>query len=156
MNDFQLTSSAFAQNQPIPKKYTEDGPDLSPPLAWIPPPAGTKELVLIVDDPDAPRPDPWVHWLVYKIPSDLAGLDEGASHSPIFTQRGIMEGRNTGNVNQYRGPAPPPGKVHHYHFKLYALDAPLDAQPGLTKGQLLKAMENMVLARTELIGTYKR
>lgn len=145
-----LTSTAFTAQGAIPKQYTGEGADVSPPLAWSGVPQGAKELALICDDPDAPTPTPWVHWVVYTIPPMHSGLPEGARHD-------LTEGRNDFNHTGYNGPMPPPGHgVHHYHFHLYALDVALLAPPGLTKAQLLEAMRGHILAETELVGTYER
>jgi Raf kinase inhibitor-like YbhB/YbcL family protein len=155
-----ITSSAFAADQPIPQKYTGDGQDVSPPLAWSNVPAGTRELALVCDDPDAPTPEPWVHWVIYKLPADASGLPE---HVPPrarpATPRGALQGRNswtTGSTIGYRGPAPPPGKVHHYRFHVYALDAPLPLDPELDKKRLLAAMQGHILGEGVLTGTYRR
>jgi Raf kinase inhibitor-like YbhB/YbcL family protein len=155
----QVTSSAFNEGQPIPKTHTADGPDLSPPLAWANLPEKTKELALICDDPDAPNGD-WVHWVIYKIPADAKGLPEGIPREEKPKEpAGALQGKNSwsdAKATGYSGPEPPPGKVHHYHFKLYALDAPLGAEPGLNKKALLKKIEGHVLAMGKLMGTYKR
>lgn len=157
----QVTSSAFSAGQPIPRKYTGEGEDVSPPLAWSGVPAGTQELALIVDDPDAPTPEPWVHWVLYKIPADCKGLPEGVQ-KVLRPQEppGALQGKNSwpsGQTIGYRGPMPPPGHgVHRYRFHLYALDKKLEVQPGLTKADLLAAMKGHVLAEGELTGTYKR
>ncbi|MDD4270376.1 MAG: YbhB/YbcL family Raf kinase inhibitor-like protein [Pirellulales bacterium] len=158
---FELTSSAFEAGKPIPTKYTEDGEDVSPPLAWSTPPDGTVELALICDDPDAPTPQPWVHWVIYKIPAEQAGLPEGIE--PVKRPRevaGVMQGLNSWQSGQqigYRGPAPPRGHgTHHYHFTLYAFDAALDVQAGLDKEALRKAMSGHVIGEAEVVGTYGR
>jgi Raf kinase inhibitor-like YbhB/YbcL family protein len=153
-----INSPAFSHNEPVTRKHTGDGEDVSPALAWSGVPDGTKELALIMDDPDAPTPQPWVHWVIYKLPPTLAGLPEGVAASPTLTEpAGVMQGKNSWGTVGYRGPAPPPGHgVHHYHFKLYALDAELDAQPGLNQGQLLSKMKGHVIADGELVGTYQR
>ena len=151
-----ISSSAFAQGQPIPKKYTGDGLDVSPPLAWSNLPAGVKELALICDDPDAPNGD-WVHWVLYKIPADTKGLPEAVPTTPKLKEpAGALQGENSWPSTGYRGPAPPAGKPHHYHFKLFALDAPLQAEPGLDKKSLLKKIEGHILAQGEVMGTYQR
>jgi len=145
-----LSSSAFEPGRPIPKKYTGEGPDVSPPLAWSGVPKGTRELALICDDPDAPRPKPWVHWVVYGLPADLAGLKEGQGGG------GIGGATDFGHT-RYGGPMPPPGHgVHRYYFRLYALDAPLEKAPGWTKERLLSEMKGHVLETAELMGTYER
>jgi Raf kinase inhibitor-like YbhB/YbcL family protein len=152
-----LGSEAFANGKPIPVKHTGDGADVSPPLAWSGLPAGTKELALIADDPDAPSPQPWVHWVAYKIPADTAGLPEGASsggkqHQPA----GALAGKNSFGKLGYNGPAPPKGKVHRYYFRLYALDKPLDLPEGADKPALLKALAGHILAQGVVMGTYQR
>ncbi len=158
---FEIRSSAFEPGQPIPRRHSGEGADLSPSLTWSSPPEGTAELALICDDPDAPSPEPWVHWVIYKIPANQPGLPEGVDpvQSPSEVP-GALQGANSwssGRKIAYRGPAPPPGHgTHHYHFTLYALDTPIGPEPGLTKTALLTAMADHILAQTELIGTYER
>jgi Raf kinase inhibitor-like YbhB/YbcL family protein len=145
-----LTSPVFAANGPIPRRYTGEGEDVSPPLSWSGVPTHSKELALICDDPDAPQPTPWVHWVAYAIPPMLTGLPENAHEN-------VIEGRNDFGRRGYNGPMPPPGHgVHHYHFRLYALDQSLQRGPGITKQQLLEAISGHVLAEGELVGTYER
>lgn len=153
-----VRSTAFDDGQPIPGRHTEDGEDISPGLSWSGLPAGTKELALIVDDPDAPRAEPWVHWVLYKIPADIADLAEGVPYADtLAAPAGALQGKNTWGTIGYRGPAPPRGHgTHHYHFQLYALDAPLKVDPGLDKDGLLAAMKGHILDQGELIGTYER
>lgn len=153
-----LRAPAFNEGRPIPVRHTEDGEDLSPELIWSGLPKGTKELALIVDDPDAPTPEPWVHWLICKIPAEAAGLAEGIpAEGHLEMPPGAVQGKNSWGTVGYRGPAPPEGHgTHHYHFKLYALDAALDVGPGLEKKALLDAMSGHVLSHRELVGTYKR
>jgi hypothetical protein len=156
----QLTSTAFANGSAIPRKYTGEGEDVSPPLAWSGLPDGTRELALICDDPDAPRKDPWVHWVIYKIPADSKGLPEGVEATAKPQQpAGSVQGKNSwpnGENVGYRGPMPPPGKPHRYFFKLYALDQGLDAKPELTKEELLAKISGHVLGQGQLLGTYQR
>jgi Raf kinase inhibitor-like YbhB/YbcL family protein len=142
-------------------QHTGDGVDTSPPLGWDGAPDGTQEFAIICDDPDAPTAEPWVHWVIYKIPADVSALPEGVPASPrISTPVTALQGLNSwtgGRTTGYRGPAPPPGHGrHHYHFQVYALDAELNIAPGLDKRQLLKAMQGHVLATGELVGTYQR
>lgn len=156
-----IESTAFAAKGRIPKKFTGDGADVSPPLTWSAVPDGTQELALICDDPDAPTPQPWVHWIIYKLAPDLTGLPEGIPTGTRIEQPvAALQGRNSwtsGATTGYRGPAPPAGHgTHHYHFRLYALDTPLDLQPGVDKTALLAAMHGHILAEGELIGTYSR
>jgi len=158
MHDFPLTSTAFAANQPIPIKYTGDGADLSPPLAWSGTPAGAKCFALIVDDPDAPTDEPWVHWVLFNIPAEARALPEALDKSPgLANLPGAAQGQNSFAKTGWNGPSPPKGHgTHHYHFKLYALDAPLAIPASATKAQLLAAMQGHILAQSELIGTYER
>lgn len=157
----QISSSAFAQGQPIPKKHTGEGVDVSPPLTWSNIPEKAKELALICDDPDAPSDVPWVHWVIYKIPATAKGLPEGVPREPQLKEpAGALQGKNSwpdDEATGYRGPMPPPGHgVHHYRFRLYALDAPVKAEPDLTKNVLLHTIKGHILAEGELVGTYKR
>jgi len=157
----QVTSSAFAQGHPIPKKYTGEGADISPPLGWSGVPEAAKELALICDDPDAPTDEPWVHWVIYKIPVHAKGLPEGVPRKPHLKEpHGAVQGKNSWPAGEnigYGGPMPPPGHgVHHYYFKLYALDAPLEAEPGLNKRALMEAINDHILAEGVLMGTYQR
>ncbi len=153
-----IQSTGFANNETIPKRYTGDGIDVSPPLTWSGAGQEAKELALICDDPDAPTPEPWVHWVIYKIPPSLTGLAENVAKTATPTEPvGVLQGKNSfGNIG-YGGPAPPRGHgVHHYHFKLYALDTALEEKSGLEKKHLLAAMKGHILAQGELVGTYQR
>ena len=150
---FTLTSTAFTEGQAIPAVYTCEGRDISPPLAWTGPPAGTKSFVLISDDPDAPGKT-WVHWVLYNLPPSVRALPEAVPSDrelPDGTRQGMTDFVRIG----YGGPCPPSG-THRYFFKLYALDAMLTLAPGATKAQLEAAMEGRLLAETHLMGTYRR
>ena len=153
-----IRSAAFAEGHAIPRQHTGDGKDLSPPVSWSTLPRLTRELALIMDDPDAPRDEPWVHWVIYKIPATAPGLTEGIP--PVARPdppAGAVQGKNTWGALGYRGPAPPKGHgVHHYHFKLYALDQALDLPPGLEKHDLMNAKSGHLLGYVELVGTYQR
>ena len=156
-----ISSPAFFNGATMPKRFTCDGENVSPPLHWRGLPNGTKELALVCEDPDAPTSPPWVHWLVYKIPVQAEGLPERLpSQSTVKTPIKLMQGLNSWTSKSnfgYRGPAPPPQHgIHHYHFKLYALSRELDLQPGIDKAALANAMDGHILAESELIGTYKR
>jgi Raf kinase inhibitor-like YbhB/YbcL family protein len=150
-----LTSSAFPEGQPIPKGYTGDGPDHSPPLAWSGVPADAQSLALIVDDPDAPR-KVWVHWLLFDLPPTTRELAAGVPPDPELPN-GARQGITDFGRPGYGGPAPPPGKPHRYYFKLYALDTKLGLPAGTTpKEQLLAAMQGHVIGEGQLMGTYGR
>lgn len=148
-----LTSPAFPAGGEIPRKYTCDGDDVSPPLEWGTPPPGTRSLALIMDDPDAPV-GTWDHWLVYNLPADARGLPEGGVVDPKTGAMGRSGKNSWGNLG-YGGPCPPSGQ-HRYFFRVYALDTMLDLAAGANKAQLLAAMAGHVLAQGELMGTYRR
>jgi Raf kinase inhibitor-like YbhB/YbcL family protein len=151
-----IESSAFAPNAGIPRKYTCEGDDVSPPLAWRGEPARTKTFALIVDDPDAPDPKApkmtWVHWVVYNLSAETHALPEDGSRQ---LPAGGREGKNDWKRTGYGGPCPPAGR-HRYFHKLYALDAELPDLHQPTKAQLEAAMKGHVLAHAELIGTYQK
>ena len=161
----EVTSPAFAGGQPIPKEHTGEGEDRSPALEWSGAsggsiPEGTKEFAVICDDPDAPSPtrpapEPWVHWVLYKIPAGATGLAEGGTGGGV---RGVNSWpAGAPQHARYAGPMPPPGSgAHRYFFKVYALDAALDLASGATKDELLAAMKGHVIAEGELVGTYER
>ncbi len=144
----ELLSSAFNNNDFIPQKYTCDGEDINPPLVIKEVPEGTKSLVLIVDDPDAPM-KVWVHWLVWNIPPSVKEIKEGEK------VEGAVEGLNDFGRNSYGGPCPPYG-THHYHFKLYALNKTINLPSSSGKKDLEKAISGSIIAKTELIGLYQR
>ena len=154
---FTLTSPAFAAGSPIPKKYTCEGDDRSPPLAWAGAPPGTKSFALIVDDPDAPDPQAprmtWVHWVLYNLPAATSSVGEGASSGAL--PAGAIEGGNDFGRLRFGGPCPPVGR-HRYFHKLYALDTILAADEPLAKPGLEAAMKGHVLAHAELMGTYQK
>ncbi|MEX0885847.1 MAG: YbhB/YbcL family Raf kinase inhibitor-like protein [Phycisphaeraceae bacterium] len=157
----RITSPAFSDGERIPKTYTEDGNNISPPLAWADLPRNTAELALIVDDPDAPRDDAFVHWTVYRIPAATPGLPENLPRGveELREPAGAAQGRTSfGKHNVgYRGPAPPKGHgVHHYHFRLYALDEPLVLAAGVERSALDAAMRGHILGSAELVATYER
>lgn len=150
-----IESPSFAESKTIPRRYSCDGQDISPPLAWRGVPSGTQSLALIVDDPDAPDPAAprmtWVHWLLYNLPPDSNGLEEGVATLPAGTLLGLNDWQRTG----YGGPCPPVGR-HRYFFKLYALDIRLPDLHHPDKAALEQVMQGHVLARAELVGTYQR
>jgi Raf kinase inhibitor-like YbhB/YbcL family protein len=155
-----VTSAAFHHGERIPKKYTGEGQDVSPPISWDNVPPGTKELVLICDDPDAPTPEPWVHWVIYKIPTIERGLPEGTPRDARLKKPAkALQGKNSwpsDNIG-YRGPMPPPGHgTHHYYFRVYAIGAKLPVEPGMDKRTLLQEIAGHAIAEGVLMGTYQR
>lgn len=154
---FVLTSPAFADKAAIPKRYTCEDADVSPPLKWSHPPPGTKSFALIVDDPDAPDPRApkmtWVHWVIKNIPADTLSLPEGAAQRGL--PAGAVHGLNDWKRTGYGGPCPPVGR-HRYFHKLYALDTVLSGLDHPTKAQLLNALKGHVLAEAQLVGTYQK
>jgi Raf kinase inhibitor-like YbhB/YbcL family protein len=152
-----ISSTAFSSGQAIPRQYTCDGDDRSPPLAWAGVPANAKSLVLIVDDPDAPDPKApkmtWVHWVLYDIPPSASSLAEAVE--PGDLPKGAREGLNDWKRTGYGGPCPPVGR-HRYFHKLYALDVTLGDLGRPTKARLEAAMKGHIVAQAELVGTYQR
>jgi Raf kinase inhibitor-like YbhB/YbcL family protein len=146
----QVSSHAFEPGGAIPREYTGEGRDVSPPLAWSGLPEGARELALVCGDPDAPTPRPFVHWVLYKIPAERSGVPEGSAAA-------ALEGKNDFGGTGYGGPMPHRRHgTHRYRFRLCALDAELEADSGLTRDELLRAIEGHVLAEGELVGTYER
>ena len=150
----QISSDAFSAGETIPKKFTCDGPDVSPQLKWNDPPANTQGFALIMDDPDAPA-GTWVHWVLYDLAANARELPEGVAKQEQLSS-GARQGRNDFGKIGYGGPCPPPGKPHRYFFKLYALDVKLDLKAGATKADVERAMKGHILAQAELIGRYGR
>ena len=150
--------AGFVLGAAIPDRYTADGLDVSPALHWTGVPEIAAELAIVVEDPDAPRDTPFVHWLAYKIPTDVDGLKEAVLPTArVDSPAGMMQGRNDfGNLG-YGGPAPPRGHgVHHYHFRLYALDTKLSIGAGCRADELQRAMRGHVLTEADYVGTYER
>jgi hypothetical protein len=155
-NLFTLKSPAFTKGNNIPKKFTCDGENISPELIWENIPIGTVSLVLICEDPDAPI-GIWVHWILYNIPVTLNSIPENLnSRKEWISQQKVMVGINDFKKAEYGGPCPPPGKPHHYIFRLFALDIRLDAQPGLNRNQILNAIKGHILKEAQLVGIYGR
>jgi Raf kinase inhibitor-like YbhB/YbcL family protein len=150
---FEMTSTAFQQEGMIPSRYTCDGEDISPPLNWSTSPSGTRSFALICDDPDAPA-GTWVHWVVYNMPPERRGTEEAFPKDQELPD-GTRQGKNDFRRIGYGGPCPP-GGTHRYYFKLYALDAMIDLEPGATKEALVKAMQGHILEQTVFMGRYKR
>jgi Raf kinase inhibitor-like YbhB/YbcL family protein len=151
---FRLTSTAFEEGQRIPRDYSGEGRDVSPPLKWTDPPEGTGSFALVCEDPDAPR-GTWTHWVIFNLPAESRELSEGVPREEGLAN-GTRQGVNDfGNVG-YGGPAPPPGKPHRYYFKLFALDRPLNLTARCTRQQLLGAVKDHALGEGQLMGLYAR
>lgn len=152
-----ITSAAFKDGGAMARKYTCEGPNVSPPLTWSGVPEGARSLALIVDDPDAPDPAApkmtYVHWVLYNLPVDCKGLPEGTTFDDL--PPGTLEGTNDWQRTGYGGPCPPIGR-HRYFHKLYALDVVLDDLKEPTKDVLLAAMEGHVVAQAQIVGTYQK
>jgi len=168
-----VESPAFKDGGTIPKDYTGDtgARNISPALTWSGAPASAREFALILDDPDANfgGRGPFVHWVLYKVPGTAKGLPEAVPMGATINVAGLQGAINgLSGFNAfarpgapplepgYRGPAPPPGAPHHYHFKVYALSEALNVQPGLDKAGLLKAMEGKIVAQGEIVGVFQR
>lgn len=151
--EIKVTSTAFEEGGMIPKKYTCDDVDISPPLSWTSVPDSTKSFALICDDPDAPM-GTWVHWVLFNLPPEVKELS-GNVPPKNELENGGKQGRNDFGKIGYGGPCPP-GGTHRYYFKLYALDTVLDLEAGITKAELLSALEGHILAEGQLMGRYQR
>jgi Raf kinase inhibitor-like YbhB/YbcL family protein len=148
-----LSSFAFTNQGTIPKRYTCSGQNQSPALEWTAVPSGTRSFALILDDPDAPM-GTFVHWVIYNLSPTTKGLPEGVS--PMASPDNVEQGVNGSGAIGYMGPCPPPGKPHHYHFRLYALDRKLELKGGATADQVEAAARGHILGRTELVGVFGR
>jgi len=148
----QLTSSAFDNGQTIPQLYSCQGEDVSPPLAFVGVPDGTKSLALIMDDPDVPpsvrKDGMWVHWVVFNMEPSRAKIEQDIG---LFATSGV----NTGGKLGYMGPCPP-DREHRYFFKLYALETLLDLKEGAAKEQLVEAMQGHILEEAQLMGRFEK
>ena len=152
--EINLASPAFREGEPIPKQYTGDGKDLSPPMTWQDAPEKTQGFALICEDPDAPRKT-WVHWVVYNIPAWTRELTEGLPKEARLAE-GLSQGVNDFGRVGYGGPAPPPGKPHRYFFRVFALDQRMGEKSHMTRDRLLAEMNGHILAEGRLMGTYGR
>lgn len=151
---FDVSTAAFRNGAEIPAQYTCSGADRSPALTWSGVPAGAHALGLIVDDPDAPG-GTWTHWLLWNVPVLPGSIPEGVPREPEL-RNGARQGKNDFGRMGYGGPCPPPGKFHRYYFRLFALDAPLDAAAGSDRAELERAMRGHILGKAVFMGTYKR
>ena len=154
----QISSTAFKDGAAIPRQYTPQGANLSPDLAWTGVPTGARELVLIVEDPDAPMANPFVHWILHRLPASVRALPAGLPADRDLPQlSGAVQGQNDAKTRGWYGPKPPIGHgVHHYHFQLFAVDTQLSLGPDAKLDDLKRALQGHVLADGELVGTYER
>ena len=153
---FTLASPAFQSGDSIPRQYSCDGVDHSPPLDWLAPPRGTASFALIVEDPDAPG-GTFIHWVLYDLPGSTASLPEAVPKSGELPQMGgAKQGRTSFGRTGYGGPCPPPGPAHHYHFRLFALSAKLALPAGSSRDEVMNAMQAHELGHAELVGLYAR
>ena len=152
-SELRLTSTAFKEGEGIPRGYTCDGANVSPPLEWTGVPKTAKTIAIIADDPDAPA-GTWVHWVLYNLPADGLGLIENTPQTETLNGGGA-QGKNDFGKTGYGGPCPPAG-THRYFFKFYALDSELTLKPGATRAEVEQAMEGHIIGRAQLMGTYSR
>jgi Raf kinase inhibitor-like YbhB/YbcL family protein len=150
----RLSSTVFQQGGEVPARYTSDGENISPELSWQDFPDNAQSFVLIVHDPDAPRPGGFTHWVLYNIPRSTSHINENVSHDDQIAGLGL-QGKNDGGKIGYIGPAPPSG-THRYFFRLFAIDKMLDLAPGATHKQISAAVKGHILAQAELMGTYEK
>jgi Raf kinase inhibitor-like YbhB/YbcL family protein len=148
-----VSSAAFADGQSIPDKYTCHGQDISPPLQWSGTPSQAKSIALTCEDPDAPS-GTFTHWVIFDVPATATGLPENVSKSATLPD-GSEQGKNSFGNTGYNGPCPPGGKLHHYIFKVYALDTSVKLDSGAEREDLLKAIDGHVLSQGQLTGTYQ-
>jgi Raf kinase inhibitor-like YbhB/YbcL family protein len=155
-----VESPTMTTGQMMPRDYSPDGRNVSPPLTWRNLPTGTRQIAVICQDHGAGNPPPWVHWIIYNIPATARGLPEGIPFDPSDPMPAGLEGATQGNNNwglaMYRGPAPPAGTVHDYDFTVFALDAELNLPPRLTRAQLLEAIEGHVIGQGNMVPNYTR
>jgi Raf kinase inhibitor-like YbhB/YbcL family protein len=150
-SELKLTSTAFKEGEAIPRGYTCDGANVSPPLEWTGVPKSAKTIAIIADDPDAPT-GTWVHWVLYNLPAAGLGMIENTPLTETLNGGGAQGKNDFGKIG-YGGPCPPSG-THRYFFKFYALDSELPLKPGATKNDVEKAMEGHTVGQAQLIGTY--
>lgn len=153
-----VRSPGFDDGQPIPERFSDYGQGISPPLAWSEGPQGTRSFVILMEDPDAPSPSPYIHWVAYNIPGDVTELRESLPGRPALQAPvNLLQGRNSNGSIGYFGPRPPGGDgPHSYHFQVFALDTMLDLPPGAARAEVLEAMRGHVLAKGRVIGAFDR
>jgi Raf kinase inhibitor-like YbhB/YbcL family protein len=153
MASLSVSSSAFSPGDVIPPRYTCLGDNVSPPLEWSDPPAGTRTIAILCDDPDSPSGD-WVHWVLFNLPPDARQLPENLSPT-AHLPNGAVQGVNDFHEHGYGGPCPPPGKPHRYNFTVFALDTELRLSSKATKKELVRAAHGHILAQGKLTGMFR-
>jgi hypothetical protein len=155
-----VESPTMTTGELMPREYTPDGRNISPPITWRNLPAGTRQIAVLCEDHGAGNPPPWVHWVIYNIPATATGLPAGL---PIYADApmppeltGATQGHNGWNRAIYRGPAPQPERVHHYNFVVYALDTELNLPPGLNRAALMESIEGHIIGKGEMVPFYER
>ncbi|HEX4195940.1 MAG TPA: YbhB/YbcL family Raf kinase inhibitor-like protein [Caulobacteraceae bacterium] len=153
----ELSSEAFPDEGKIDRRHSAYGDNLSPPLRWTPV-EGAGAYAIVLEDPDAPTEKPFVHWMIWNIPGEVASLPEGLpNNAELVSPQGAIQGRNNNDSAGYFGPHPPAGHgLHHYHFQIFALDGPLGLHPDADLRALTNAMQGRVIADGELVGTYEQ
>jgi len=154
MTTIEITSDAFGQGARIPDVYTCKGANVSPTLSFGPFPSGTQSVVVICDDPDAPS-GLFTHWILYNVPKDAKHIQRGVPKKPVLID-GSRHGTNSYGRMEYSGPCAPPGKPHHYHFDVYALDILLALRAPVARKEIGNAMEGHIIGKGELIGLFSR
>lgn len=150
----QLASAVFQQGAEIPSYYTSEGENVSPELSWSEAPANTKSFVLVMHDPDAPRPGGFTHWVLYNILANTLHVEDKVPNQESIPGLGIQGKNDSGKIG-YIGPAPPSG-AHRYFFRLFAIDKMLELAPGATHKEVSAAIKGHILAQAELMGTYEK
>jgi Raf kinase inhibitor-like YbhB/YbcL family protein len=151
-DEIKVSSPAFDNGKTLDIRYSAYGDNVSPGLSWSRGPQGTKSYALIMEDPDAPKPKPVVHWLLFNVPADVTHLREGIPGAPALEEpKSAMQGTNTRGTTGYFGPRPPGNDPHHYHFQIFALDTTLALKPGAKRKDVLDAMRGHVLAQGDLV-----
>jgi Raf kinase inhibitor-like YbhB/YbcL family protein len=149
-----VTSPAFTSGKTLDDKYTQNGANMSPPLAWTKGPVGTRSYVVLAEDPGVNRPEPIVHWIVYNIPSSVLKLPQEMPAEATL-ENGAQQGKNVAGTAAYIGPKPPAGQTHPYHFQVFALNTTLDINPAnADRATLINAMKGRVLAVGDVVGNY--
>jgi Raf kinase inhibitor-like YbhB/YbcL family protein len=152
----EVKAASFRDDRPIAFRHSAYGENVSPELSWSGAPEGTQSFVIMMEDPDAAKPKPFVHWIAYNIPKDVEFLREGLPTDPKLRVPGMLQGQNSAGASGYFGPKPPDDKPHHYHFQIFALDAELELDPGKDRKAIMDAMQGHVLASGEIVGIFQK